>query len=178
MADTRNRLLDAATEVLLRDGAQALTLEAVASQARVSKGGLFYHFPTKQALVAGMVDRLVTQFDTALTQAGDEPGAATRVYLAATVEEQPTAAGLAADRTTAALFAAALVEPEALTPLREVYREWQRRLEDDGIDPALATAVRLAADGWWLARLIDLAPPAPGLHERVYVVLSDLIERN
>jgi AcrR family transcriptional regulator len=177
MADTRNRLLDAATEVLLRDGAQALTLEAVAGEARVSKGGLFYHFPTKQALVAGMVDRLVLQFDTALAEAGDEPGAATRVYLEATIQERPTAAGVAADRTTAALFAAALVEPEALTPLRETYRAWQRRLEHDGIDPALATTVRLAVDGWWLARLVNLAPPAPDLHERVYALLNDLIGR-
>jgi Tetracyclin repressor-like, C-terminal domain len=49
-------------------------------------------------------------------------------------------------------------------------------LENDGIDPAVATAVRLAVDGWWLARLVDLAPPAPGLHERVFAVLADLIQ--
>src|SRR5689334_4878280 len=91
VAETRTRLLDAATEVLLRDGAQALTLDAVAKQAQVSKGGLLYHFPSKQALVAGMVQRLVGQFDDALARAGDEPGAATRVYLAATVAPHHTA---------------------------------------------------------------------------------------
>jgi AcrR family transcriptional regulator len=176
VTETRTRLLDAATEVLLRDGAQALTLEAVARQAQVSKGGLLYHFPTKQALIAGMVDRLVGHFDAALAQAGDEPGAATRVYLAATVKRRFTAAGSAADRATAALLAAAIVEPDALAPLREIYRRWQRRLENDGIDPAVATAVRLAVDGWWLSRLVDLAPPARGRHERVYRVLTDLID--
>jgi AcrR family transcriptional regulator len=176
VTETRARLLDAATDVLLHDGAQALTLDAVAKQAQVSKGGLLYHFPTKQALIAGMVDRLVGHFDTALAQAGDEPGAATRVYLTATVEQQPTAAGSAADRTTAALLAAAIVEPEALAPLREIYEAWQRRLENDGIDPAVATAVRLAVDGWWLSRLVNLAPPTRGLHERVYTVLTDLID--
>ncbi len=178
MTNTRDRILDAATEVLLRDGAQALTLEAVARQAGVSKGGLLYHFASKQALVAGMVDRLVSQFDAALASAGDEPGAATRVYLAATVGQKPEAAGAVADRTTAALFAAALVEPDALIPLREIYARWQRRLENDGIDPAVATAVRLAVDGWWLARLADLAPPQGELHERVYAVLTELIGRS
>jgi AcrR family transcriptional regulator len=176
VTETRARLLDAATEVLLRDGAQALTLDAVAKQAQVSKGGLLYHFPSKQALVAGMVDRLVGHFDTALAEAGDGPGAATRVYLAATVDPQPTTAGAAADRATAALFAAAVVDPDSLAPLRQVYRTWQRRLENDGIDPAVATAVRLAVDGWWLSHLADLAPPESGLHERVYTLLTSLID--
>jgi AcrR family transcriptional regulator len=177
VTSTPARLVDAAIEVLLREGARHLTLAAVARYAGVSKGGLLYHFPTKQALVAGMVERLVSQFDAALAAAGDSPGAATRAYLAATV--RPVADDLTtADRASAALFAAALVDPDALVPLRDKWRVWQRRLEADGIDPALATAVRLAVDGWWLARLVDLAPPDAALHERVYGVLTDLIGRS
>ena len=42
--DTRKRLLDAAAAVVRRDGAGALTLDAVAAEAGVSKGGLLYHF--------------------------------------------------------------------------------------------------------------------------------------
>jgi len=173
--NTRTRLLDAATHVTLTIGADKLTLAAVAAEARVSKGGLFYHFPTKQALVAGLVERLVAQLGAALEAAGDEPGAATRAYLDNTVEPAHTGAGAGADRVTAALLAAALIDPGALAPLRELYGRWQRRLEHDGIDAAGATAVRLAVDGWWLARLLDLAPPAPGLHERTRAVLTTLI---
>jgi AcrR family transcriptional regulator len=177
MIETRDRLLDAATSVLLRDGAQALTLDAVAKQAGVSKGGLLYHFPSKQALVAGMVTRLVEQFDAALDRAGSSPGAATRMYLAATVSRRYAAPGTQAEHVTAALLAAALVEPDALQPLRDIYRAWQKRLANDGIDPAVATAVRLAVDGWWLSRLLDLEPPSPDLHERVFAVLDTLIGR-
>jgi AcrR family transcriptional regulator len=175
MVSTPERLVDAAIEVLLRDGARALTLAAVARSAGVSKGGLLYHFPSKPALVAGMVERLVSQFDAALAEAGDAPGAATRAYLAATV--RPVADDLTtADRASAALFAAALVDPDALAPLRDKWQAWQARLEADGIDPARATAVRLAVDGWWLARLVGLAPPGPDLHRRVYAQLVDLVE--
>ena len=49
--DTRKRLLDAAAVVVRRDGAQALTLDAVAAEAGVSKGGLLYHFKTKRELL-------------------------------------------------------------------------------------------------------------------------------
>lgn len=167
MSETRERLLDAATRVLLVEGAQALTLDAVAREAGVSKGGLLYHFPSKHALVRAMVNRLVGRFDEALREAGDSPGAATRTYIEATISPTAESAGSETDKVTAALFAAALVDPEALAPLREVYERWQERLERDGIDPVEATLARMAVDGWWLARLVGLAPPGERLHREL-----------
>ena len=122
-----------------------------------------------------MIERLVDRFDTALAEASDRPGAATRAYLDACVP--PRAAPITRpDRVAVALFTAALVDPDALVPLRTTYQRWQRRLDDDGIDPAVAATVRLAADGWWLARLVDLAPPPPGRHEQVHASLVALID--
>ncbi len=180
MADTRTKLLDAAAQVLLEQGAQALTLDAVAKRAGVSKGGLLYHFASKHALTAALVDRTVQQFDRALAEAGDEPGAATRIYLSATVPaDHPGGAGVpGADRVAAAVLAAALVDPEALQPLRTMFARWQQRLDNDGIDPAVATAVRLAADGWWFSQLFGLAPPEPGRHESVHTLLNQLVGGN
>lgn len=172
---SRERLLDAAAEVLLTEGAESLTLEAVAQRAGVSKGGLFYHFPTKQAMVAAMVDRLTAAFDAALGSAGGRPGDFLRAYVEATIPKVRTDAP--ADRVTAALLAAVLVDPAGLTPLRERFAAWQARLTDDGIDPAVATAVRLAVDGWWAVRLLGLGEPEPGLHESTRRYLLELIDR-
>lgn len=38
-----------------RDGIAALSLNAVAREAGVSKGGLLHHFPNKQALIFALV---------------------------------------------------------------------------------------------------------------------------
>src|SRR5262245_54042058 len=62
MTRTKDRLLDAASVVVMRDGAQALTLDAVAEEAEVSKGGLLYHFKSKRELVEGMIERWLAQF--------------------------------------------------------------------------------------------------------------------
>src|SRR3954471_17888645 len=61
-ARTRDRLLDAAGAVVHRKGAQALTLDAVAAEAEVSKGGLLYHFKSKRDLVEAMVERWMAEF--------------------------------------------------------------------------------------------------------------------
>ncbi|MBE3012402.1 TetR family transcriptional regulator [Microbispora sp. NEAU-D428] len=172
---SKDRLLDAAAEVLLAEGAESLTLDAVARRAGVSKGGLFYHFPTKQALVAAMVERLTKVFDEALAQAGGRPGDFLRAYVEATIPERHAPA-VPADRVTAALLAGVLVCPAALEPLRERFAAWQARLVDDGIDPAVATAVRLAVDGWWAVRLLGLSEPGPELHERTRRYLMEAID--
>jgi hypothetical protein len=42
-ADTKRRIVDAAEEVVLRDGVARLTLDAAAAEAGLSKGGILYH---------------------------------------------------------------------------------------------------------------------------------------
>src|SRR3712207_3868484 len=65
---TRETLLHAATQVILDRGVEALTLDAVAHQAGVSKGGLLYHFPNKNALVVGLGEQLIQEFEAALQE--------------------------------------------------------------------------------------------------------------
>src|SRR5699024_9245099 len=54
----RSRALDAFARILVSHGERAATLEAVAEAAEISKGGLLYHFASKDELVAGLVERL------------------------------------------------------------------------------------------------------------------------
>ncbi|MBQ0819063.1 helix-turn-helix transcriptional regulator, partial [Microvirga sp. HBU67558] len=52
---SRERILDAAAELVSEIGSGRLTLDTVAERAGLSKGGLLYNFPTKDALLQGMV---------------------------------------------------------------------------------------------------------------------------
>ena len=52
---SRDEILAAARTVLLRDGITAVTLEAVAREAGMSKTGLYYYFASKEALVFELV---------------------------------------------------------------------------------------------------------------------------
>ncbi|WP_192796701.1 TetR/AcrR family transcriptional regulator [Serinicoccus kebangsaanensis] len=55
---TRSRLLDAFEDLVIEHGERAGTLAATADEAGVSKGGLLYHFGSKDALVQGLAERL------------------------------------------------------------------------------------------------------------------------
>ena len=168
---TKRRILDAAEQVVLRDGVGHLTLDAAAHEAGLSKGGVLYHFPTRDSLVAAMVTRIIEQFEEDIasylpdagTPEASAPGAFARAYVRSTLE--PAAPG--EERLGAALLAAAAAEPDLLVPLQEAADGWQARLVDDGLDPTLATVIRLACDGLWLCDLFGLASPRAELRAQV-----------
>ena len=162
-ARTRDRLLDAAQVVVHRDGAQALTLDAVAAEAEVSKGGLLYHFKSKRDLVEGMVDRWLSEFAAEMQQA--DPAFA-RGYIKASA---PAGNELG-------MLAALIADPSLLVAVRKQYGIWQDRVQRETRDPVDATVARLAADGLWLAELLGMGAPSGELRERVLGRLLDLAE--
>lgn len=177
-AGTRKRLLDAAERLVLGEGAGKLTLDAVAREAGVSKGGLLYHFPSKDALVAEMVEHLaVERFERELErkiEGSDEAdGSWVRAYVEATFEPEDHDRNLAVQ---SGLFAAVANDPALLDPLRERYGALQERAENDGVDPALATIARLASDGLWFLELFDIPAVEGELRERVFEALREITD--
>jgi AcrR family transcriptional regulator len=179
---TRDRILDAAESIVISAGVSRLTLEAAAVEAGLSKGGVLYHFRTRDALVSAMVERLVAAFDADLeaesaaddTAGSDAAGRYVRAYVRATVRRPRTAEDLRRERAGAAVLAAMASEPHLLEPLRRSFDRWQRRLESDGVDPVCAMVARLAADGMWLVELFGFAPLPEPLRADVAAFLEDL----
>ncbi len=164
MRDTRAKLIAAAATVIRRDGAQSLTLDAVAAEAGVSKGGLLYHFKSKRELLDGLVDRWLDDFqhDIDATAAPFPQG-----YVKASDGAKAEEAGL---------LAALVADPAVLAKVRERYATWQDRVATEGGDPVDATVARLAADGLWLADLLGMAPPEGELRRQVLARLLDLCD--
>lgn len=61
-AERRTDLLDAAEELVLRDGVDALRIDDVTAGAGVAKGTFYLHFATKDELVAALAERYVRRF--------------------------------------------------------------------------------------------------------------------
>ena len=168
--NARDRILDAAGRILVRDGGESVTIAAVAREAGVSKGGLFYHFASKESLIEGMIARYVSTFDELIAAAGITPGAATLAYL-----RSAERSGGAATQLVTALLAAAIQSPTALDVLRSRYRSWQARLDADGIPDHIASMARFTVDGMWLADVLDLAPVTGAQRMRILDHLRDTV---
>lgn len=169
---TRQHILTVASQIVQRDGVAHLTIDAVAREAKLSKGGVLYHFPSKDALVGGMVMDHIENFTHDLTthQAEENgPGGWLRAYLRAsddTVQKEPD--------PVVCLIAAIATNPALLAPLQEHFALWQEQAVQDGIDPALATIIRLAVDGLWFADLFQLGSPQGELRKEVLRLLHSM----
>jgi AcrR family transcriptional regulator len=64
----RDKVLDAFERLLVEHGERETTLDAVARAAGVSKGGLIYHFGSREALIDGLLGRLEQLADEDLVQ--------------------------------------------------------------------------------------------------------------
>ena len=147
---------------MLRDGVARLTLDAAAAEAGLSKGGVLYHFPTRDALVAGMVAKIIEEFDRDIERRLEEDGGARLLHPGVHrghhgAERRPTRprgpAGGRVDRGGGGPARSAGAAPgRRPTAGRPAWRT-------DGLDPTLATVLRLACDGLWMCDLFGLAPP-------------------
>lgn len=57
--DTKDKILDAAQRLMLREGFHGVTVDRLIAEAGLSKGSFFYHFASKDVLPAAMLERFL-----------------------------------------------------------------------------------------------------------------------
>lgn len=174
-AATRRSVLAAAAEIVVRKGASKLTLDAVAERCGLSKGGILHHFATKDSLIAAMIEDVAVQFEADLQrnmQGEHGPGSFARAFLGACLDRNGIVTRTI--KVSAGIVAAVAINTQLLAPLRARYDAWSARLEDDGIDPAIAELVRSAADGLWLGSVLELGSTSAALRKRMFAKLIEL----
>jgi AcrR family transcriptional regulator len=164
---TQDTILDAANRLLSDKGGEGFTLDAVAKEAGVSKGGLLYHYPSKSSLIEGMLARSVTLVDDALREelvksGGDYLTAYINASFRTTVEPE---------KVSRAIFAAIANDPGLLEPIRTRFRKLQDEIAAAAPTPEIGTLLRLCLDGLWFNELYRFAPPPPELRDRLHEML-------
>lgn len=147
----RAALLQAAERLASTQGLRAVTMQAVADAAGVTKGGLLHHFPNRDALLRGLFDAYIDRLDEAIAALMRADAASfgrfTRAYIRATLVPD----ALSGAPASAAVIAAFMGDPD----LRRRWRDWLAAQEaaHDATDSALDLRIaRLAADGLWFAQ--------------------------
>ncbi|MER9102542.1 TetR/AcrR family transcriptional regulator [Mesorhizobium sp. M0848] len=150
--NSREKILAAAADVARESGPGSLSLEAVASRAGVSKGGLLYNFPTKAKLMQGLVEGYLREFEQALESARtndkDENPLAVYIRLSANdcEEKQPSASWI---------FSAIAEDPDFMMPIKTFKRQLFERLKGETPDLKSLLICYLAIEGLRSMNLFD-----------------------
>lgn len=156
----REKLLDAYAEMLRTDGERAATLEAVAARAGVSKGGLLYHFKSKEALAEALSERMLELGRADLEKMGAAKDGPSAYYVRTSVNDKSTF-----DITYAAMIrlSQSSVEP-ARRALQTIHGWWLEMILDEVGEPSVAETIMLIGDGLYSYSALpgDLERPEAG----------------
>ena len=139
----RDRVLSAYEELLISDGPRAATLEAVATAAGVSKGGLLYHFKSKEALTEGLLAKLSEYAEQDFAAMAQDPQGCASYYVRTSVF-----GGTPFDRTIVAAHRLIQSDDDTVRhAFAQLHARWLELILSDIGDPAVARAVMLLGDG-------------------------------
>jgi AcrR family transcriptional regulator len=153
----RDAVLDAFEALLIEVGERAATLDAVARKAGVSKGGLLYHFPNKEALIAVLLDRLegLAKADADAMASASEGAAAYFIRSSVWADTPLDRAIVAATRL------AEVAHEETRRRFAAIQQRWLDEIAAD-VGPGLAKAVLYMGDGLYFNAMLSVAPAPEG----------------
>jgi AcrR family transcriptional regulator len=170
----REKVLDAFESILIEDGERAATMDATARAAGVSKGGLLYHFASKEALEAGIVERLDGLVDDDVDAMTSAPDGAVAYFLRSSVmQNDPIDRAILATSRLAQGGSAA-----ASDALRDVREKWANAIRPQTKDAASLDLVMLVSDGLYFNNaLAGGSIPGPVPRGPAMDALIALVER-
>lgn len=173
----QDKMLNAAAMVIMEGGITNFTLEQVAKKAEVSKGGLLYYFPNKDALIKGLVDNYINNFGNSLRAKAQQIDNPTeydwlKLYTTETFElpQDPLEPNL-----MYGLIAAVALNHDLLLPLK------QDTLELNDIisklkDPVIGTIIQLVCEGLAYDELFEIRTFNADLRQKVFDRLIQLLD--
>lgn len=170
---SRKAALQAALTIIARDGPARLTLDAIARESGMSKGGLTHQFPTKEAVLKALLEHQVTHFEDFtrryLASAGattPQPHLAAQIATLREVVAQPHSVAFA-------ILGAMHQDPSLLTITRDTDAKYAEAIKAEADDPELAMLRWTAAKGLALSTMFGLNPLPDKERDQLFERLLD-----
>jgi AcrR family transcriptional regulator len=173
--NSRDSILDAAERLIGRVGASHFTIDGVAAECGLSKGGVLYNFPTKLALIQAMIDRAVDRTESEMTtaiSAAHRHGANLEAMLRSMIAFRPSA-----KNTSMGLLAAVAEEPSLIEGARKYSLRMEKQLLETLGDQTLVDLLMLVGNGCHFEHLLQLRDRGSEQESRLISYLVDLVQQ-
>ncbi|MEU4384129.1 TetR family transcriptional regulator [Promicromonospora sp. NPDC023805] len=170
---SRTEILSAAMRVVDAVGGADITYESVAREAGLTKAGLMYHFPSKDALMTGVIEHVIDLWQTELCEVLAVP-------LADSTLEQRVDAFVRFAGTGGVtqgefvVFTEAVRRPQLSAPWLAWLRTWFGFGE--GADTTPLMLAWLAANGLWIAESTNILTVTPTQRTALLGRMAELVK--
>ena len=170
---SRKAALAAALTIIARDGPGRLTLDAIAQESGLSKGGLMHQFRSKEAVLKALLEQQFAHFNdftrdfrSKLGAASAQPELATQIATSREIIAQQYS-------VAQAMLAALASDPNLLVEARDLDAARVKAIKKEAADPELAVLRWAAARGLALLAMLRLCPIPEAEVQRLFERLLD-----
>ena len=170
---SRSAALEAAITIVSRDGPGRLTLDAIARECGLSKGGVMHQFRTKEAVLKALLEQQMAYFEefserflAKARDTTDQPELAAQIVTLREAIKTPRAGAFA-------LLAAMSENPELMALPRNADAKKIAAIKAEARDPELALLRRAAARGLLLDSMFGLSLLSDAERDRLFERLLD-----
>lgn len=175
-ASNRDALLDALEFIISEGSVHDVTLDGVAARAGITKGGLIYHFKSKEVLLHALVERMRLRLHAYCVDPALDDRKALKNFLITRIH-YVFAMGLQEKKIMANLLAAASTYPSLMGPVRTMYDSGLDGLARVADTAGLALSVWTALDGFVLLEMLGVRHFSALEKEQMQATLLMLVEQ-
>jgi len=155
--EKKQLILDTTKIFILEYGLNDLTLERIAANANISKGGLLYHFPNKLALMEGLTEKVFSDFIQEVhleVEQDTEPyGKWSRALIIVSEKDLKQNAEL-----NVGILSSSILDETNVSSVLQQFQQLFAKLDDDHLPATTATIIRLTLDGLYYNQIFNIAP--------------------
>lgn len=153
----REKILEAALQVIHELGASHLTFDSLAKQSGITRSGIIYYFPSKESILQGLLDEYLRISEEQITEQWEKLGKKPEMLLEAEVR-----CAIEDDyddsKLNSALLAAVVDNPKMLDGARAIMHERYEAMRDNPLGFEMAALILLALDSFYLMQILQLEP--------------------
>ncbi|MGF0313463.1 TetR/AcrR family transcriptional regulator [Rhodococcus sp. IEGM1428] len=171
----RSDILAAAARLVQREGIAAVRYDSIAAESGITKGGLVYHFPSREELITALHEYLAAQWDQAVAAATGKP--ADQATETERLEGYVRAATQGATRAELLFLLEGSTTSDHAAAWDAALTRWVPPAPTTVTDAVTAEAfvTRLAADGLWMYEALASSPLTPDFRRQIAELIADRI---
>ncbi|MCR8842661.1 TetR/AcrR family transcriptional regulator [Paenibacillus sp. SC116] len=171
----KSDLLAAALRIIYKEGINKFTLDAVALEAGVSKGGLIHHFKNKEELIRALNEQSLMRFKEQLLEEYERTNSYTQSYATATFKQWDDPDPINAELS----MLAALANKKDLLHLWESeYQTLRQKMIEELVSTENGLAIRLICDGLIFSKMFHIDPLTHAEQDSVLQYIERLVRDN
>lgn len=176
--ETKEKLLYSSAQIIIKNGISKLTLEEVAKNAGVSKGGLLHHFKSKEILIEEMLKFAIKKVDKNFKEFYDKEkkgkGQFLRSYIKAYLYDTNLEDIFFSKKLWSVFLSSMLENPNLIEIFKESILHNQELIDKDGIDPINVLIIRLVIDGLMINEIFHDPCSSDEMREKLINKLLDM----